>query len=324
MIALMHSFYRLINVFALASGLSLPLLAAELGEPVIRSHIGQPLIADVELNTISDPGTAVTVRMAHGDVYKGANVSMNPVIGSINMSVMKRDGGQFLHITSTRAVVTENVHLFLELTDSGKRHVRAVTLWLTPDPAPAPVVAPAPLARAAPVSAPAPAAAVRAAPATAPDVVAAAPPARVLRLPAAAAPATCPQPQFTAEQTKTCALVDEKNAALSAQIVDLEAKVKLLQAAFSQNGAVPVRKDLAQAVPPPPPKRKPKNVDDGFPWLLVIGAVAALAVASGGAWFLLKRRNAAAAGPAPIPWRQRLAAHFKRKHKPAPAEAPAA
>ncbi|QYF94095.1 hypothetical protein KY495_02320 [Massilia sp. PAMC28688] len=324
----MFLFYRFVIVCALAGGLVQHVHAAELGEPVIRSHIGQQLSADIELNTISDPGTAVLVRMAHADVYKGANVAMNPVIGSVNMSVMKRDGRQFLHITSTRPVATENVHLFLELTDGGKRHVRAITLWLTPEPAPVAVPAAAAAAAAAPVAVPAPVVVPPAAPARVAPVLAAAAavpvrPARVLALPAMGA-ASCPQPKFTAEQLNACTLVDAKNAALTAQIVDLEAKVKLLQLAMAKNGAAAGAAEVIKAVPPPPPRKKPKQADDSFPWLPVIGVLTALLAAGTGAWYILRRRRGAAGPVIAAPWRERIAARFRRAPKAVPTEAPPA
>lgn len=319
----MLPFYRLAIVAALLGGALTPAHAAELGDPVIRTYIGQPLVADVELNTLSDPAGTVTVRMAHADVYKGANVSMNPVVGNINMSVMKRDGRQYLHLTSTRAVTTENVHLFLELTDGGKRAVRAVTLWLTPDPSPPPPPPPPlplPLPSvtpviAAPAAAPAPAA---------PSASAKPRPVRVLTLPMApVAAATCPQAQFTSDQIKACEVMDEKNAALSAQIVELEAKVKLLQLAIEGRTLAPPAAS-APAVPPPP-RKKPKPEEDGFPWLIVIGIVMLLSAIGGGVWYFLRRRRGAAAAapdPAAEPWHQRLRARFKRTPKPAAPDAP--
>ena len=318
----MLPFYRFAILAAVLGSVFLtPAQAAELGDPVIRTYIGQPLIADVELNTLNDPASTVTVRMAHADVYKGANVSMNPVVGSINMSVMKRDGRQYLHLTSTRAVSTENVHLFLELTDGGKRSVRAVTLWLTPDPSP-PAPPPPPPPPVIPVIATPAAAPVPAAVAVGPI----ARPVRVLTLPkTVVAAATCPAPQFTSDQIKACEVMDEKNAALSAQIVDLEAKVKLLQQAIEGKAAAPAAASVP--APPPPPKKKPTQEEGGFPWLVAIGIVVLLGAIGGGVWYVLRRRKGASAvapDPAPAaaaPWHQRLRARFKRRPKPAAADA---
>src|SRR5690349_9818388 len=78
--------------------------AAELGEARVSSHIGQPLVADIELTTVEDPAAQVAVRLASPEVYNGAGIAMPPVLASVNLSVMKRDGRQFLHLTSLRPV----------------------------------------------------------------------------------------------------------------------------------------------------------------------------------------------------------------------------
>lgn len=132
--------------------------AAELGEARVSSHIGQQLVADIELAMVDDPSAQVGVRLASREVYNGAGIVMPPVLSSLNLSVMRRDGRQFLHVTSLRPVEAEHLHLYLELTDKGQRAVRLVTLWLTPDPNPAPVppppAAPVPVPLAPPVAAP--------------------------------------------------------------------------------------------------------------------------------------------------------------------------
>ena len=126
--------------------------AAELGEARVLSHIGQALVADVELTLVEDPGTPVAVRLANADVYRGANIVMPPVLSSLDMRVTRRDGRQFLHLTSLKPVESRHLHVYLDLADAGQRSVRLVTLWLTPDPNPAPV----PVPPASPTLAPAP------------------------------------------------------------------------------------------------------------------------------------------------------------------------
>ena len=310
--------------------------AAELGEAIVRSHIGQPLIADIELTHLADPSVAVVVRLAHPDVYKGANIAMHPVLSNLNMSVMRRDGRQFLHVTSTRQVDSQYVHLFLELIEGGKRNIRAETLWLTPDPAPAPPPAPAPAPLGAKPEAAAPAPAPSAAALPAPLAARPAlpkpeaPAARVLKLPpAASAAATCP----SAEQVKACAETDYKNGLLSAQIVELEEKVKALELAMKGSGvAAPdvTRAAAAKAAktpPPPPPKAVPKKKEEGFPWLLVAAIAAGLAILGAAVFYFLRRRKAGAAATAEdvaadsAAWYARLAGRLRRKPKdPAPVE----
>ena len=44
--------------------------------------------------------TALTPRIARPDVFRGANISMSPILGSLRLTVARRDGRVFLHITS--------------------------------------------------------------------------------------------------------------------------------------------------------------------------------------------------------------------------------
>jgi hypothetical protein len=260
------SILALSSVFGAAS-------AAELGEARVSSHIGQPLVADIELTMIDDPSAAVAVRIASPEVYNGAGIAMPPVLASVTLSVMRRDGRQFLHVTSLRPVDGEHLHLYLELQDKGQRAVRLATLWLTPDPnpAPAPPPVPAPVrAEPAPIPAP-PAVAVPAPrplaarkleeegakrpqpaparsrpPARAPaGAVREAPKAAAQALPIHAPPAACTQ---QAEQARVCAALDARNAALKTQIGTLEGKVKALQSTLG----VP-----APAAPTPAPAPAP-------------------------------------------------------------------
>ncbi len=299
--------------------------AAELGEPVVRSHVGQPLVADIELTALADPAQAVVVRLASPDVYKVANIGMQPVLSSLTMSVMRRDGRQFLHITSTKPVNADYLHLFLDLAEGGKRNVRAATLFLSPDPNPAPppppVVAkpgPAPLP-------PPPALALPVVPAPVPT-----PAPRILRLPAA--PAACPAP-MSPEKVQACAETDYRNGLLSAQIVELEEKVKALQVAMEQRLAsevvAPKPAPPAPLVTPPlaPLKKPVPKPAAGFPWVIVAGVVLLLAAIGGGAFFWMKRRKARAGSgdtdtAQAIAWYSRMAGRLRRKPKTAAATEP--
>ncbi len=332
--------------------------AVELGDATVRSYIGQPLVADIELTSMADPAQPVQVRMASRDVYRGANVAMPAILSTLSMSTLRRDGRQFLHITSTRAVEAEYLLLFLDLSQGARSNVRQVTLWLTPDPRPAPppapvpmpvapplaVAAPVPVPASAPASAPAAAPAVlaqasaRAAPAPAPTPVpaksaaAARAPALPTRAPVAA-PATCNQ-QFTTEQIKTCAAIDYKNGLLSAQIVELEEKVKVLQLAIEGRAerapATPPAASTKAAPPAVPPiavkPAKAHKKKSGLPWLWIGVGVGALLLIAGAVLFVLKRkRRAARPQTAPAPKTSLLAGLKSRfKRSPKGAKAPAA
>ncbi|MDB5792096.1 MAG: hypothetical protein JWQ80_2120 [Massilia sp.] len=242
--------------------------AAELGDAQVLSHIGQPLAASVELTTVEDAAAKVGVRLAHPDVYRGANIAMPAVLSSLNMKVMQRDGRQFLQLSTGKPVESRHLHVYLELLDGGQRSVRLVTLWLTPDPNPAPAPLPVavapraavvdvPLAtvdaprRPAPPRKPVPARRPTAAlhegeeyveprktaakgaalpPRKAPDkkVASSAPPVAAAK--PQDTPGTC-APQPAAGRLDACAALGEKNAALRHELGQLEAKVKMLQVA---------------------------------------------------------------------------------------------
>ncbi|HEU4852009.1 MAG TPA: hypothetical protein VFT37_07625 [Telluria sp.] len=238
--------------------------AAELGDPVVKSHIGQPLVADIEL--LAEEGGAVRATIAHDDVYRGANIARSPVIDTLHMSVMRRDGRQFLHITSIKPVEAGYLHLFLELNENGKRDIRPATLWLTPEP-PAPPrrsVAPVPAPATEPAPSPAPAARPRAA--RAPDLA--------------------------------CQALDYKNAQLAAQIVDLEEKVKALQATIDLQ-VMPDRPGVVAApVAKPAVPKNPKAAKGGVPGWIAYAGVGLVVVLGGGG--LLRRRRRLRADDRPI------------------------
>jgi Tfp pilus assembly protein FimV len=285
--------------------------AAELGEATVRSHIGQPLVADIELTALADASAPVGVRLANADVFRGANLAMHPILANLTMSVMRRDGRQYLHVTSVRPVDSETVHLFLDLVEGSRRNVRAVTLWLTPDPTPPPPPPPPPPK---PVPVPVPVHVAEPEPAAPVEHPR---PARVIAMSGMA----CPQAKFSEAQIKACSEMDYKNGLLSAQIVELEDKVKLLQLAMDGKAETPAAPKKAEPPPPAPPKptAKAAHKEEGaFPWLLVGGGVLLLALIVGGVWFMLSRRKGKTVETAAadsVAWYARLAAPFRRKAK---------
>ena len=314
--------------------------AAELGEAQVLSHIGQALVADVELTLIEDPAAKVAVRLANPDVYRGANIAMPPVLSNLNMTVMRRDGRQFLHLTSLKPVERRILHVYLELVDGGQRSVRLVSLWLTPDPNPAPSL-PVREPVAEPVkAAPRPAAALQTGEEYV-DLARPVPPAAARRVhvkatpkpaplrkpvpaPVAAAPSEAPAcaPQAPSEHVNACVALGEKNAALNQQLGKLEEKVKLLQGAAPAAIPAAVPAPAAKETPQPAPKgaprihRKPKKVEPPeaeTPWLLIGGAIGAVLAIGALVLALLRRRKRSSFGKIPA------------AHKPAkiPAAAPA-
>jgi hypothetical protein len=260
-------------VSSLAFCALVPVHAAELGDPRVASHIGQPLVADVELTLLEDSATPVQVRVASPEVYSGAGIAVPPVLANLNLSVMRRDGRQFLHVTSTRPVDADHVHLYLELVDHGQRAVRLATLWLTPDPNPAPPSAPPPVPAPAAASTPAGvpdavllaqverARMARAVPAAGRKVVPPrprpAPAAKAPALPVAlpdAHPSACARP---AGEVQACAALGAKNDELRARLGQVEDRMKKLQATLG--APVPAVAAGPESRPAPANADAPKN-----------------------------------------------------------------
>lgn len=258
----------LLCLFAAApSGVS----AAEFGEIRTSSYIGQPLEVDIELTALTtDELAGLRARLASPDVYRGASIAMNPVLDTVDMSIVKRGARQFLHVTSIKRIDSNYLHLFVEFTSGARQSVRIATVTLGRDPAPPPppppkVAAPAfvmPLepvmpARLKPVAV-TPAAA-KPLPKPAPPVVVAPPPPKPKPAPApkiVEAPAC--KPQAPLRPSRECAALDVTNATnvanvtLTAKLVDLEAKVKVLQQALGvQVASAPVSADKPGLAPTP-------------------------------------------------------------------------
>jgi len=305
--------------------------AAELGEPRVSSFIGQPLVADIELTMLEDAANPVQVRLANANVYKGANIGMPAVLSTLKMSVMRRDGRQFLHVTSLGAVESEHLHLYLELHDGSQLTVRLATLFLTPDPhpapPPAPVAPPVPAKAAEPEPKPAPVP-VPAKPAPAPVKPKPAPhsmaghalpkplpkpePKPEAQVEAAPAGACAPAPRQDAD---ACVVLGARNAMLREQLGQLEDKVRVLQVAV---GASPAA--VLQPVKPHPPKKKKQEPPPqaGTSWALVGGAAAGVLALLGGLLVFLRRRKAGGqAAVARVGLLARLKARVGRKPAPA-------
>lgn len=118
--------------------------AAELGDVAPRSYIGQPLAVDIDLLTLTPDELAnLQVRLADANVYRGANVAMNPALATVRLQVERRGQKPVLHVTTTQPVAADYVHVYVRLGVPGKQDVRLATVWLQPDPNPAPPPAPA-------------------------------------------------------------------------------------------------------------------------------------------------------------------------------------
>ena len=287
--------------------------AAELGEARVSSFIGQPLVADIELTMLEDAAIPVQVRLAHPNVYRGANIGMPAVLSTLRMSVMRRDGRQFLHVTSLGPVESEHLHLYLELADGTQRAVRLATLWLSPDPQPAPPpvpVAPPVVAKVVepePRPLPKPAPAPKPAPVKPKPVLAVAPaPAPPKPEPVPAGGACAPQPQ---RQVDACVVLGAENAMLREQLGQLEDKVRVLQGAA---GASPASVMQPVKVHKPKKKKVEPAPEAGTSWLLVGGIGAGVLALLAGVLVALRRRKGARIGLG-----SRLKARLKGQNAPA-------
>jgi len=307
--------------------------AAELGEAQVRSYLGQQLVADIELTMLDAPATPVQVRLAHPNVYRGANIGMPHVLSTLNMTVTQREGRQFLHVTSLAPVESNRLHLYLELADGAQRGVRLVTLSMAPNPnpppppasvrMPAPVVAETPpptpvvakppprprppppkpvLAKIAPAPAPKPETKPKPEPTPEPKqealpVPAAepkpAPKAPPLPLVAPAAPAAC-APAPDVDRSTVCAALDYKNAQLREQIGQLEDKVRVLQVALGASpAAVSTPRPLDPNKPHPARRRPAPEPEAPTPWGWIAGGLGALLALGGAATLVVRRRKRA-------------------------------
>jgi len=214
---------------ALALIASAPVCGAELGDISVRSHVGQQLSADIELADLTAADlNELQVRLARPDVFKGANVAMNPALAGLNIAVVKRDSRRVLHLTTLQPVNAELVHIFFELSSGGRQTIRTASLWLTPEPAGAatprvaaavPAVAPAPVPVATPPAAAATTTTASAAPAVTANSAPVLVPAKTSPAAARVVPAARPMPSMSPDEETMKAAAERSFAAHTGQAV---------------------------------------------------------------------------------------------------------
>ncbi|HEX9172758.1 MAG TPA: hypothetical protein VF861_08855 [Telluria sp.] len=179
----------------------------------------------------------------------------------------------------------------------------APTAKPAPEPGTVAAVAPAaktgvtavPVPKAQPVQVPRPAPAVHLPLAAAQARALASP---VAPLKAASAPSSCPQPNPAL--LKACVALDYKNAQLTAQIGQLEDKVKVLQLAMGRAPATVSAPPLARTVAPAGrmvphvvrPRKPAAPPEPEFPWFWLAAGGAVLLAGAGAATFAVRRRRA--------------------------------
>ncbi len=157
--------------------------ALGLGKLNVQSALGESLRAEIDVTSLNaDEAGSLQVRVASPETYRAAGVDYNQVLGATSVVLQRRaDGRPYLRIVSDRSVQEPFIDVILDLSWSSGRLVREYTLLFDPPstsraptpvtapvmeaPAPAPVVAPKPVAAKPQPSAPVVAAPVEAPPA---------------------------------------------------------------------------------------------------------------------------------------------------------------
>ena len=109
-------------------------LAAGLGKLSVLSSLGQPLKAEIEIVSLQrGEGDSLGARLAPSDVFRQANVDMNPALSSIKFGVQRKESGQYvMTLASTQPINEPFVDMLVELNWANGRLVREYTFLLDP------------------------------------------------------------------------------------------------------------------------------------------------------------------------------------------------
>ena len=131
----MGKFASKICLPAVAS-LILPSLAwaAGLGKLSVLSTLGQPLRAEIEIVSLQKgEGDTLGARLAPGEVFRQANIDLNPALMSVKFAVQRRPSGQYvMTLTSGQAINEPFIDVLVELNWANGRLVREYTFLLDP------------------------------------------------------------------------------------------------------------------------------------------------------------------------------------------------
>ena len=131
----MGKFASKICLPAVAS-LILPSLAwaAGLGKLSVLSMLGQPLRAEIEIVSLQKgEGDTLGARLAPGEVFRQANIDLNPALMSVKFAVQRRPSGQYvMTLTSGQAINEPFIDVLVELNWANGRLVREYTFLLDP------------------------------------------------------------------------------------------------------------------------------------------------------------------------------------------------
>ena len=117
-------------------GLILPSLswAAGLGKLSVLSTLGQPLRAEIEIVSLQrGEGDTLGARLAPGELFRQANIDLNPALLSVKFAVQRRPSGQYvMTLTSGQAINEPFIDMLVELNWANGRLVREYTFLLDP------------------------------------------------------------------------------------------------------------------------------------------------------------------------------------------------
>src|SRR2546427_446791 len=116
--------------------LILPTLAwaAGLGKLSVLSQLGQPLSAEIEIVSLQKgEGDTLGARLAPGEVFRQANIDLNPALMSVKFAVQRRPSGQYvMTLTSGQPINEPFIDVLVELNWANGRLVREYTFLLDP------------------------------------------------------------------------------------------------------------------------------------------------------------------------------------------------
>jgi len=108
--------------------------AAGLGKLSVLSQLGQPLRAEIEIVSLQrGEGDTLGARLAAGELFRQANIDLNPALLSVKFAVQRRPGGQYvMALTSGQPINEPFIDMLVELNWANGRLVREYTFLLDP------------------------------------------------------------------------------------------------------------------------------------------------------------------------------------------------
>jgi len=108
--------------------------AAGLGKLSVLSQLGQPLRAEIEILSLQKgEGDTLGARLAPGEVFRQANIDLNPALNSVKFAVQRRPSGQYvMTLTSGQPINEPFIDVLVELNWANGRLVREYTFLLDP------------------------------------------------------------------------------------------------------------------------------------------------------------------------------------------------